>query len=1358
MRRFQLKKILIFLFFSFLAFSFPGKLAGQTTFPQKRSFIHYTDTEGLPYTGITDFFQDTLGFMWIATRISICRFDGYKFREYHVLDHNGEPTVLSNPKFFSNTEGDQLYVRSYNSRVFKLEEDKAIFKQQLLPFDTITHITNIQACSTGGFWLSQGSNIYYLDESMSNPELLTEHLPFTQSLLKDLDAIAIADGGQELFVLMGDYKLAKINRAAKTVQLIDLGLSRLGISVSLYLDSFKQLWFKGENSGLFKVDPETGTVRNFSANSPGRNYIPHNIVRAFVEDQENNMWIGTENGLCIWDREKNQIEYNQYDINDSKGLNSNAIYAICRDNMGNMWVGTYFGGINLYDATAEFFNVLTSGVGDRYLSGKHVSSIVEDSFGNIYVGLEGEGLNRINFQTDKIDRYCHIPGENSLSYDNVHALLIGKDQNLYIGTFTGGLNIYDPKLEWFEVINTKNTPNLPSDEIYSLFMEGDSIFIGTGNGVVVLDVQSKEIRPFLNGVFGNSIVESICKTEQDLWFSTRSDLYSYNLETSSLSRFDKFQKSVNISFVTPDKQGNIWIGDSFQGLHVYWRDEDSLHHYSPFLGFPAKRTFGMIQGQDGFYWVSSSSGLIKFFPETNNTVIYNQESGFPFSQFNYQAYYKTRSDELYFGGINGLIHFNEKNPQNVKTPDKVIFTDFELFNKSVIPGKKNVLQNPIHSTRSIKLKYLENVFTIHFSALDYIHPGRVQYAYYLEGFESEWNLVGNQEFATYTNLSPGKYTFHVKASYDNTDWSSEISNLIIKVAPPFWRSNLAFVIYGLLIVIALIFFYRTSVKIEKSRSMAMLEHKEKKHQERVNQLKLEFFTNISHELRTPLTLILGPLENLIRSNQLKEQSKAKLKQIHHNAQRLRGLVNQLLDFRRTESGNEKLQVRTGNIQLFAREIKEAFEDLAEHRQIEFDFLYEVKENKMLFDPDKVERILFNLLSNAFKYTPDQGKISVSFKDDFEKNEGHFLSIIVKDNGVGIPNDQLQHIYKRFYQAENPIQFSTGSGLGLAFVKSLVKLHKGTMEVESEEGNGSSFAVRIPVSSKVYSEEELVNNDISYYSNVSEWVNTQFAEIISPNLGVSVSNRPNILVVDDNQELLAFLQECLMDQYNVHTANNGIEAISKSKDIKPEIIISDIMMPQMDGLEFTKQMKENIETSHIPIILLTAKADVKHHYEGLSSGADFYIEKPFYPHLLVKHIENVLTTRRRLADLYKDNIDLQPSEITHSKADQDFIEKLTDLINDNIDNPDLDISFLLRHMHVSRSLLHLKLKKIVNCSATEYIRSVRLKKAARLILNQELSITEAAYSTGFSSPSLFSRRFKEYFGSSPREYLKEKLKS
>ncbi|MFO7756676.1 MAG: response regulator [Bacteroidales bacterium] len=1325
--------------------------------PQEREFIHYTNQDGLPYSAITDFAQDSQGFMWVAMRNSICRFDGYEFIEYETLDTAGQNVQLKVPVFLTGNNG-EVFVTTTDSRLFRYIEELDKYEEVIIPGEYSAY-SNILMQENGDMIFLQDGQPYVADSEFDLILPLHEVYVDSKQFIKGRNFIRIAEGRGKLAFLSSDEYLISVDQESGQAYKFAVRYSHPDNLHLFDIDSYNNLWISDAEIGLTRIVLDSGEEIKFCDDCEESRRIPHNMVRSVVYDNELNVWMGTENGIAIWSPVYDNIDYLKYDPANPDGLNSNAIYKIFSDNLGNIWVGTYFGGINIWYSGHEFFSIRSAGFGPYDLGGKEVSYITEDSNGDIWVGLEGSGVNRISSETGIVTRFVNEPGQNSLSYNNVHPVMEGPDQKIYIGTYTGGLNIYDPVTGLFSYINMDNTDILRSDNIYSLFSVGDSIIVGTDLGAVILNTKTGLLFDFHSDILKDKSIESICRWEDKILISSGDHVYIWNPLNNDLSLFSKINGSLNIIFVETDSKNNVWVGDRYKGLFYYDMERDTTMNFNPSNGFPDSMIFGIVEDEDGWYWVSSSRGLIRFNPDTLSAITYTTESGLPFNQFSYNAYYKDSKGTIYFGGINGMVSFASGYDVELPQTEDIVFTRLEIFNENIKPGDNPGYNNYINLSRKIVLAYQEKYFSVYFSALNFTHPGRIQYSYYLEGFDKEWIYAGNRNSATFTNLSPGKYKLYVRSYIDNSSWSDEEAVLNIIIKPPFLLSPMAYVLYGLILLSGLVVFYMVSSKIEKTKALALIERYEREQDKKLNQSKLEFFTNVSHELKTPLTLIIGPLTGIIRSNDLSGNIKEKLNHINDNARRLLGLINQLMEFRKTDLGKASLNIIEGDINQFSRDIKAAFDDIAEMKQIDYSLDNQTPFKPVFFDHEKLERILFNLLSNAFKYTDHGGKIvfriSVENKSCDDSGSSECLVFEVMDNGRGIASDKQNKIFERFYQYDSNSKSQVSSGIGLALVQNLVRLHKGKIELESKPGKGSLFRFWIPCLQDSYSDSELADSAGSDYKiTAEEMVGLEFRTDSKKLIIDNDSDKPSILIVDDNSELLSFLSESIAEKFNVSTATNGKEALGKIHEINPDIIITDIIMPEMDGIELTKHIKTSIETSHIPVILLSAKAEVEDKYEGYLTGADSYIEKPFYPHLLLQHIENILSTRERLVSTFKNNINSRPAEIAHSKHDKDFMEKLSLLILNNIDNPDLDVSFLVSNMSVSRSLLHLKLKKIANCSATAYIRSLRLRKAAKLISEEGISFSEAAYLTGFSSPAFFSRRFKEYFGKTPSQYIEK----
>jgi len=1320
-------------------------------------FMHYTNEDGLPSSYVKSITQDPYGFIWLATRVSVCRFDGTEFREFPAYDDAGEPVELMADEIalYNDT---LLVCRSINGEYYYFDFDYECYRffsllNDLGPFQALEY------SEQGGFWFILESRLHYLD--LTNNQVLELHKkePFPELPENGIPVYYVKERNGKLVLVTGLEEIWVIDRPHRVLNRFRMPDMLIGEFMNVfYLDGYDHAWMGTSSDGLCRMNLVNGQVSYFNEDSGEGQSLLHNLTHCMTEDLTGRIWIGTEDGLCVWSPVNESFSYSQYNLTNPEGLNTNPIYSAFCDRDGNVWLGTYMGGINLWSAEEEFFTTWRAGTGQHYLGGNVVSCFEEDVNGNLWIGLEDLGLNMLDVSTGVVRKYRHQAGRNSLSFNNLHDLLFETPERLWIATYTGGINIMNIRTERFEYINTETHPQLPSNNVYCFLRHNDSILIGTTAGVGVYDLNTGKLKRFYDEVFNGILIESVCKTENRIWFSSRPMVYYYDMEADTLVAFDRIPHFKGINFIKKDSRNRVWIGDSYEGLCYYDEKADTLVYFNSDSGFPVSWIFSLEESVDNWFWASSGRGLVKFNPETRVYKLFDNNSGIPFNQFNYRASFKDSRGTVYFGGNNGMVSFNETVSRRDDPALEVVFTGMQLFNQPVKPGKDSPLKKSINRVSEVELRYKENVFTIEYTAFNYAYRGRCQYAYYLENFENSWNYVGNRRFATYTNLKPGEYYLHVMASKTTSDWENPEKVLKIIIKPPFWLTHWAFLIYFMLVGAILAGIYLISTRIQKSKALVEIERKERKYAAEMNQMKIEFFTNVSHELRTPLTMIMAPLYSIMHQDHLSPGLRKKLVGVERNVNRLLTLINQLLEFRKIENGKEHLSVSRGDIHAFAEEIRDSFVPVAESKNIQFILEKPEQPADIWFDHQKLEKVLFNLLSNAFKFTEEGGKITLSFRivnvGPRKKKPEQYLLVSVSDTGQGIEPDMVDKIFDRFFQVDNRPVSLRGSGIGLAFVKSLVTLHRGEISVNSKVGVGTEFTVRLPVSEHHYAREERYTGNEQFISSTDKYIDVDpdFDEKPAGAGAVVPTGKPSVLVIDDNRELIEFIQEHFNEKYRLHVAYDGHEGLKQTIRIKPELVISDIMMPGMDGLELTRRLKTQLETSHIPVILLTAKGGVEERYRGLRTGADYYVEKPFYPHILEQIIQNILSTRRHLIEQLKKDALMPPSEVAHSDADCKFIEDLTRIIRQNIDKSTLDVSFIIKEMGISRSLLHLKLKNLTDCSTTEFIRSVRLREAARLISEGKCNISEAAYQTGFSSAAYFTRRFKEYFGKSPRDYF------
>ena len=1314
-------------------------------------FVHYTNKEGLSSSYVKGIKQDKHGFIWVATRENITRFEGNRFFQFPCYD------VLNNeieiePQSLYCLNDSLILVESMQNFFYYFDYTNECFKPYTPLFNNIKKESLTDISSNTAVFL-QDSSLYSLnikDKSISYSNIFNHKLH--QSPTEKLVKLA---SNKNLVITYTSYNRILIynlnTQVYSEIKTTDCEYDNVQF---IKVDINNNIWLSVLSKGLYKLDYPSGKKKLLSTNTAHK--LPHNMVHCVTIDRENRAWIGTENGLCIWNEYTDEFKCFRYNRSNPEGLNTNPIYNSLTDKDGNIWLGTYFGGINLWCDKPEKFTHWKTGTGKYHLGGKVVSCFVEDNEQNIWIGTEDMGVNKLNTSSGLIEKVTEsLPG-NNLSYENVHDILL-VDKQLWIATYSGGINILNLNNKSIKYINASNEPELGSDYVYSLIQKDNIIYIGTDKGISTYNLHSNTFSRIESDLLVNQAFVSFAWKNNILWFCSYNALFSYDTQTKILHQHPKLSYNHSLGQVFVDSKNNIWIATHNKGLIQYDEIEQNIKYYNKKNGFPANRIFAIEEDNNNTIWVSTNLGLVSFIPKNESFVHYDSNSGIPFSQFNFRAGFKDSKGIIYFGGNEGMISINPEVVTTQKVSD-VQFTELMLFNRHISPGNKKPIETSITNKPTIHLKHNQNVITINYACIDFTNKGLISYSYKLDGFDQKFNDVGNKNSATYTNLDPGKYTFIVKASNDAWITESTPKAIEIHIKSPFWLTPVAFLIYALIFLAAILLLNNISIKMQKSKATIELERQQRLHNEEINNFKLEFFTNISHEIKTPLSLILGPLSELIKNETMNSIVKDRLNRILINVNRLNNLLGELLEFRRIDKDSLNFSVNKCTDLNFIKNIEDAFRFIAEHREIHFETCFSNQIETAWLNKAVIEKIIFNLLSNSFKYCNSGNTVGLTITQNHSDMASEFI-ILVKDNGPGISSDELDKIQTRFYQSSNARKINNGAGIGLSYVNKLVKMHHGTISIESELEQGTAVTIVLPCDKNSYSVTEITEH--SFENNkLSDSVLINTKESKEPdNLSKEVSLptstiNKSILIVEDNIELLNFIEETL-GEYNIHKATNGKEALKLIKEEKEyfDLIISDIMMPEMDGLQLTETLKSNIETSHLPIMLLTAKSGTENQFQGLKHGADHYFEKPFIPEILKQNIFNILRTRELSINKFSENIKIAPSELTTSVRDKEFIEELTQVIESNMDMPSLDVKFLTGKLHISRSLLHLKLKSLLNCSTTEYIRIIRLRKAIEFINEEKCSFSEAAYKTGFTSLTYFSRAFKNQYGKSPREYFK-----
>jgi signal transduction histidine kinase/DNA-binding response OmpR family regulator/streptogramin lyase len=1092
--------------------------------------------------------------------------------------------------------------------------------------------------------------------------------------------------------------------------------------------------------------------------------LSNNFIHCITQDEFGRLWVGTERGLNIYspNEKKNKIYLNN--LTDKNSINDNAIHSILRDEYDNMILGTYFGGVNFSLKLYQQFNIYEAGESENYISGKAVRQIIGDSNDNLWIATEDGGLNFLDYKKDKFRVYKHTGSSNSLSYNNVHSVMLDKNNELWIGTFLGGLNKLNLSNQQFSLYNRANVKAFNADNIFAILEDRDGlIWIASSNGVLTYNRSKNEFKQFEPSIFLDETVNVLFEdTHGAIWLGSRNlGAFKYNKNSDNLKNYrpspgnsisDNF-----INYIYEDHKKNIWIATHNGGLNLLNTKVDTITVFRTKDGLPSNTIFSLIQDNSKNLWISTNNGLSKYNIEKKIFSNFTTQEGLPNNQFNYNSAYKNNNGRLFFGTIDGLISFNPEELVLPQCRSKIDMIDFKIMGNSVTPNDPNSpLKSSISETTEIVLSSEQAKFiSFEFTLPTLIHSQNLSFAIKMLNTDQDWINLGAQRQVSFSNLPSGDYTFMVKVA-ENISWAdSSVRSIKIKVLPPFWRSDLAYFIYFVLLLAAGFYFNRHMTKKRNEERMALKEKHEKERIKEINRIRLNFFTNISHELNTPLTLIISPIQNMLTQLSLSGEIKDKMLMIRRNAERMKHLIEELILLGKIETEEERVIVEEGFALRFILELGNGFKPWAELKNIHYTTDINVAKYPVFFDSLKIEKIVFNLLSNAFKYTEAQGEVKLS-AEYFLENGIKMLRIKVVDTGRGIAEKDLTKIFEKYYQI-NDHDKNSGFGIGLNLVKHLVEAHKGTVKVKSELGKGSTFTVTINVDEHSYQshekstrkfDNELIN---SYQYLIPEVLED---EILFDNTEIEKSaGKPYLLIVEDNKDLLNFIGSIFENDYHLKLCADGREAYSAAIETAPDLIISDVMMPELDGLELCKLIKTSIETCHIPFIMLTAKVGEDNVVEGYEFGADFYIKKPFNAAILVQQVKNILNTQENQRKFFRENTDSALNSSKVNIRDKKLLESINEKILEHLSEENYSIENLTKDLSVSRTLLHTKLKSLVGLSATEYINRVKLKEGLRL-LEEGNNISEVSYITGFASPSYFSRCFKKVYGRSPRDFMKK----
>ncbi|WPO78239.1 two-component regulator propeller domain-containing protein [Flavobacterium sp. KACC 22761] len=1310
------------------------------------SFNHLDVTNGLSNNSVLSISQDSTGFIWLGTKYGLNRFDGRTFKIFkndpedkNTISSNDfikKLAFASNKKMWVVTSGLDLYHSKDNSFVTVLPQTEGLLK--------------VLQDSKGNLWIGSLTQLKFKGANSNKIlpiKIAKENLQVSELFEDNAHHIWVgtSDGLYEMFFANKKLVVKRhFSSQFKNSENVDL-------ITSIVQDQNLRYWIGTRKSGLYLFDKKTMKLSHFVKNSNDKNSLVNNNVRKILLHKNGSLWIGTQDGLSILNPYTQQFINYQHDPAKPNSLSQNSIYDIFQDKNGSVWIGTYFGGVNVVYSVNTPFVVYQNNSNKNSISSNIISSIVEDSRHNLWIGTEAGGLNYFNRETQQFSNYKNnINDKNSLSSNLVKAIAIDKNQNIWIGTGLGGLDLFNSKTANFTVFkrNATNRNSIASDNINCLIVNSENkLFIGTDSGLNICDIESKKFSFF--PTTGKTFIEkSISALFEDkkgtIWIGTPLGIYNYQGSKLLRRNFKDSSNKIfkyNINCFLEDSHGFMWVGTYHNGLALLDLKNNSYKIFNTDNGLPSDNILAITEDNDSNLWIGTDNGLVKYNRRFNTFRTFNILDGLPDNQFNTNSVFRDTQGQLFFGTYNGLVSFIPHNIQKNAMPPDVALSNLKLFNKSVqVNDENNLLKEDLNYSNSLTFDHDQNNFTIEFSALNFIKANKNKYAYRLEGFEKNWNYVDIPS-ATYTNLPAGDYQFLVKSANNDGNWNKNIKKINIEVLPPLWKTWWAYVFY--FIVAFTIVYY--IMKFLKARS----ELKQELHFEK---MKLDFFTNVSHEIRTPLTLILGPIEKLEKLTAENTPAKKYAISIKNNTERLYRLVNELLDFRKADSGNMRLYFFEEDLVKTLKEIFDSFQTLAEAKNIQYTFKSSNPEILVYFDKDQMEKVFFNLLSNAFKFTPNGGIINL--KITLKK---HNVKITVSDNGKGISINNLDDIFTNFYQADQ----SMGTGIGLALTKSLIELHKGKISVKSkpaleDRAGKTTFSVLLQLGKNHLSENDIspmpkIGNNI-----VQEIEDSAFESFIENPTEENKNKSATILIVEDNDEVRDFIKQSLETHYHVYESENGLEGWKTAIQIIPDLIISDVMMPVMDGLELCRKIKTDVRTSHIPVIMLTAKSAPIHQIEGLKHGADAYVTKPFSDQMLQLNIQNLLSLKSALQKKYSEQI-LKLPIITNTESSQDeiFLQKLQQIIEDNIGNTNLDLGFITTEIGISKSVLYKKFSALTNLSLNEFIKNQRLKHAVELFQKGETSTLTVALQVGFNDAKYFSREFKKVYGITPSEYIKNK---
>ena len=1321
-------------------------LVSTATAIEKYKFRTMSPDGGFYYDGVKAIEQDVEGFIWVMMDYELYRFDGYHYKKYYPYFASMAPTkrwIFNN--MASDTSG-YLYVNT-NNGLYRYERISDRFEKI---YDVVSHV---KVDKWDNLWIRYKNRWSILDVNAG--ELNT---PYYDEKVPSYSNTAFCIHNKDLYTFI-NREVYRFNYAEnKFVLCLTLPNSGSGY-IRFAQTHMGKLWVFVDKDGLYKIDLSSFKIEDHYEPLPE---YGSGTLRAFYIDKKGMIWLGTINGLYILDPSSRQLSQYKHSGADPLSLPNNSIWEIREDRQSNVWIGTYSGTlcyVNVNENSAfKTYHTQNSG-----LSYAPVSSFAEEQ-DYLWIGTEGGGINRMNKTTGEFSSFTH---KSNVAFNNVKSLVIDAKRNLWISTFREGMDLYNTELH--KVINykhsSKDSASLLVNDVRKTILEGDSgMWVAYQYPMPKISFFSYRSKSFTHYSLDSTrnyayLFDILRQGEKTLWAISNEALYRMDTHTHAVEKIVPNDSTyLGLFTFCLDDSGNIWIGTIGNGLIKFDTNTSSFISLKDGLQQDIYSIYSICY-DDGNVWMGTDEGLFCYDIARNHLMNFDRRENTQGQVYYPLASMKGRDGLLYFGGTNGFTVIDPKKISYNDCKPKAIISDFFIDHEAVHP---NYVFND--SLKTVVLDYDQVNFGFQFSSDNYHIPEKNRFKYRLKGYNNTWITANAQQrMVMYSKVPAGTYSFEVYAANNDGVWSDKPTVLkVIRTTAP-WYSLPAYLLY-LLIVLGIAYqIYRYYAEKKKLQMLLYQENIEKDKKEQIHQAQLRFFTNISHDFRTPLSLILAALDKLRREG-LKEYY---YRILNGNVQRLLNLVNELMDFRTIENGMMHLELQPLDINHFVKEIANDFIDYAEQRRIDFQIKCdETLPSTIYADKNIVEKIVMNLLNNAFKYTRDKGKIFLEIKrgKDFEscyqnsytvgESIEDTFAIIVSDTGVGISRESISSVFERFYKV-NTVNADShlGTGIGLALVKSLVLLHKGNISIYSEREMGTDMIVRLPLDSSIFANADFMKQketglEIVMKTAGEETVPTDIKDMENEFLP---STKKKVLVVEDNEDLRVLITEALSTEFQVMQACDGLEALKLINDTDFDLIISDIMMPNKDGVSLCNDIKGDVNTSHIPVILLTAKTSLESKIEGVDSGADLYFEKPIDLTYLRLSIQNIFRNRQQLKEHYAKNYYADSSDLSSNEQDSKFLKQLIAFVEANMDQPEMDVNLIAEELLMSRSKLYTKVKSLTGKSIVEFVLNCRLRKAAKLIIEENMTMREVMMQIGIESQAYFTNSFKKVFGETPTSF-------